>query len=67
MNELAEAPEVMPCAMQERIDDVLMANSGDARAAIESLLLYADAVSDSISFGYVRGRFREQNRQPSED
>ncbi|MCX5511961.1 hypothetical protein C3941_07810 [Kaistia algarum] len=42
--------------MQERIDDVLAAHGGDARSAIETLLLYGDGVVDSLSFGYLRGR-----------
>lgn len=42
--------------MQERIDDILSAHGGDARSAIEMLLIYGDGVADSLSFGYVRGR-----------
>lgn len=43
-------------SMQERIDDILEAHGGDARSAIEMLLIYGDGVANSLSFGYVRGR-----------
>lgn len=48
--------------MEERIDDVLRAHGGDARSAIEMLLVYGDGLADSLSFGYVRGRIETEAR-----
>lgn len=52
----AAAPVETQDPMQARIDDILAAHGGDARSAIEMLLVYGDGIADSLSFGYVRGR-----------
>ncbi|MBZ9934873.1 hypothetical protein LB518_01085 [Mesorhizobium sp. BR1-1-16] len=43
-------------ALDERIDDIIAMHNGDWRAALETLLIVADARAETISFGYVRGR-----------
>ncbi len=43
-------------ALDERIDDIIAMHDGDWRAALETLLLVADARAETISYGYVRGR-----------
>ncbi|SHE69722.1 hypothetical protein SAMN02745157_0735 [Kaistia soli DSM 19436] len=43
-------------ALDERIDDIIAMHDGDWRAALETLLIVADARAETISFGYVRGR-----------
>ena len=43
-------------ALDERIDDIIAMHDGNWRAALETLLLVADARAETISYGYVRGR-----------
>jgi len=42
-------------ALDERVDSLLAAHDGDARAALETLLLAVDIRTSRISFGFVRG------------
>lgn len=46
--------------LNERVDSLLAAHNGDARATIETLLLAADNRAARISFGYVRGRLSDE-------
>lgn len=46
--------------LTERVDSLLAAHNGDARATIETLLLAADNRAARISFGYVRGRLPDE-------
>ena len=43
-------------ALSERIDDIISMHEGDAREAIATLLMELEALSRSISAGYVRRR-----------
>ena len=54
--EEAEAADEQ-AALDARIDALLAAHGGDARATIEVLLLVNDARARAISHGYVRGLF----------
>lgn len=47
-------------ALSERVDSLLAAHNGDARATIETLLLAADNRAAQISFGYVRGQLPDE-------
>ncbi|MCX5479075.1 hypothetical protein OSH08_08665 [Kaistia geumhonensis] len=55
MSEMAGGIEEGARALDARVDDILATHGGDARAAIEVLLLVSDARARSISRGYVRG------------
>lgn len=51
-------------ALDKRVDNLLDAHNGDARAAIETLLLTADSRAARISLGYVRGRLPTTGKDP---
>jgi hypothetical protein len=51
-------------ALDQRVESLLAAHSGDARAVIEVLLMAADQRAERISFGYVRGRLPTCLDQP---
>jgi len=55
VSELAVEIDEEARALDARVDDILASHGGDARAAIEVLLLVSDARARSISRGYVRG------------
>ncbi|WP_201402316.1 hypothetical protein [Kaistia sp. 32K] len=42
--------------LDQRVDNLITAHQGDARAVIETLLMAIDARAERISFGFVRGR-----------
>lgn len=46
-------------ALDHRVDNLMAAHQGDARAVIETLLMAIDARTARISFGFVRGRLSE--------
>ncbi len=56
MGALIKADDTEQQALDERIDDIIAMHDGDWRAALETLLIVADARAETISFGYVRGR-----------
>jgi replication-associated recombination protein RarA len=47
-------------ALDERINNLLAAHNGDARAALETLLLAVDIRASRISYGFVRGTLPDQ-------
>lgn len=42
--------------LDQRVESLITAHQGDARAVIETLLMAIDARTERISFGFVRGR-----------
>jgi len=60
MGRAAEIIDAEQHALDERVDSLLAAHNGDARAVIETLLLTADSRAARISFGYVRGRLPDE-------
>lgn len=49
-------PDEAQIALDERVDRLLAAYNGNARAALETLLLAVDIRAARISYGFVRGR-----------
>lgn len=47
-------------ALDERVDSLLAAHNGDARAALETLLMAVDIRASRVSYGFVRGRLPDQ-------
>ncbi|MCX5580233.1 hypothetical protein [Kaistia terrae] len=47
-------------ALDERVDSLLAAHNGNARAALETLLLAVDIRASRVSYGFVRGRLPDQ-------
>ncbi|MCX5569578.1 MULTISPECIES: hypothetical protein [Kaistia] len=64
MGPAAEIVDAEQHALDERVDRLLAAHNGDARAVIETLLLTADSRATRISFGYVRRRLTTAWRDP---
>lgn len=56
MAEAAQLIDAVQSALDQRVDSLMAAHEGDARAVIETLLLAIDARAERISFGFVRGR-----------
>ncbi len=56
MSDASMAERDRASAPPDRIDEILALHGGDARAAIEALLVEAEALRASISYGYVRAR-----------
>ncbi|MCX5518014.1 hypothetical protein OSH10_06165 [Kaistia defluvii] len=56
MAEAAYPIDPAQSALDQRVDSLMAAHQGDARAVIETLLLAIDARAARISFGFVRGR-----------
>lgn len=52
----AEQTDSAQDALDQRVDSLMAAHQGDARAVIETLLMAIDARAERISFGFVRGR-----------
>lgn len=52
----ADARDDVDEALAERVDDIISMHEGNAREAIATLLIELEALSRSISLGYVRGR-----------
>lgn len=62
MAETAEWIDGAEAALQARVESLVTAHQGDARAVIETLLLAIDARTARISFGFVRGRLQDVGR-----
>jgi len=63
MGRAAEIMDAEQQALDKRVDSLLAAHNGDARATIETLLLTADNRATRTSFGYVRGRLPTPQRK----
>jgi hypothetical protein len=61
MAEAAKRNDSGEAALEARVESLVAAHQGDARAVIETLLLAIDARTARISFGFVRGRLPEIN------
>lgn len=59
MAEAAKRIDSPEQALEARVESLVAAHQGDARAVIETLLLAIDARTARISFGFVRGRLQE--------
>jgi hypothetical protein len=59
MAQAAERIGSTEAALEARVDSLVAAHQGDARAVIETLLLAIDARTARISFGFVRGHVPE--------
>lgn len=55
MADPAETFDEVQIALDQRVESLLAAHEGDARAVIETLLLAIDARTERVSFGFVRG------------
>ncbi|WP_029074433.1 hypothetical protein [Kaistia adipata] len=64
MAETAERIDSAEAALQARVESLVTAHQGDARAVIETLLLAIDARTARISFGFVRGRLGDIGHRP---
>lgn len=56
MAEAAHPIDPAQSVLDQRVDNLMAAHQGDARAVIETLLLAIDARAARISFGFVRGQ-----------
>jgi hypothetical protein len=64
MAQAAERIDSTEAALEARVDSLVAAHQGDARAVIETLLLAIDARTARISFGFVRGRLPDIETRP---
>lgn len=64
MGRAAETFDAEQAALDERVESLLAAHNGDARAVIETLLLTADSRAARASFGFVRGQLPTAWRDP---
>jgi hypothetical protein len=55
MAKAAERIDSAEQALEARVESLVAAHQGDARAVIETLLLAIDARTARISYGFVRG------------